>query len=117
MMSYEELRNIFVNILDEKKIKHAWHSFIQLPQGHSFGTYSITESKFDGADDMAMYRHDTISIGLFYRDYKSDGDNALEEDFEEKVRSAENYDKRIYYDSDNELFCSVYTFKCDMQLD
>lgn len=117
MMSYDELKAVFTGILDKQNIPHTWHSFIQIPKNHCFGTYNISEADFDGADLVAMYRHDTISLCLFYHDGKTDEDFALEEELEEAVRPAAEYSKRNYFDSQNGLFYSVYTFKCDMQLD
>ena len=74
MMSYDELKAVFTGILDKQNIPHTWHSFIQIPKNHCFGTYNISEADFDGADLVAMYRHDTISLCLFYHDGKTDED-------------------------------------------
>ncbi len=86
MITYETLKNVFTEILDEHSIPHEWHSFIQTPNAHCFGTYHISESEFDGADDMAMYRHDTVNLCLFYKDTKTDSDNLLETEIEEELK-------------------------------
>lgn len=116
MMDYDELKDTFTGILDKKGIPRTWHTFIQIPSAHCFGTYSISESDFDGADEIAMYRHDTIILCLFYHNRKTDDDFALEEELEEAVRPAAEYTKRNCFDSANGLFYSVYTFKRDMML-
>ena len=116
MLSYDELREKFIGILDLKGIPHTWHSFVQLPSAHCFGSYCVKKADFDGADDYAMYRHDTINLCLFYRGGMTAEDFLLEEDLEDAVREAENYSKTSDYDSSNGLFYSVYTFRCDMRL-
>lgn len=112
MITYETLKNVFIEILDKHKIPYQWHSFIQLPNTHRFGTYCISESEFDGADDMAMYRHDTVNLFLFYKDTKTDDDNLLETEIEEELKPVGEFSKKYLYDDGKGLFYTVYTVLC-----
>lgn len=113
MITYETLKNVFAEILDEHKIPCQWHSFIQLPKDHCFGTYCIAETEFDGADEMCFYRHDTVNLCLFYKDTKTDNDNSLETEIEDELKPVGAFSKKYLFDSANGLFYTVYTVVCN----
>lgn len=112
MITYEILKNAFIEILEEHGVPHCWHSFIQLPKEHCFGTYHIAETEFDGADEMAMYRHDTVNLCLFCKDAKTDDDCKLETEIEEELKPVGSFSKKNLFDGDNGLFYTVYTILC-----
>ncbi len=112
MPTYENLKELFIEILDKHNIPHQWHSFIQLPNVHCFGTYHIANTDFDGADEIAMYRHDTVNLCLFYKDTKTESDNELETETEEELKPIGEFSKKYLFDSDRGLFYTVYTIMC-----
>ena len=77
-MTFEEI------LAEAKKIcgRMEWHSFRAVPGEHRFGTYNIPKKDFDGADEMAFYRHYPLEITFFYRESKQKGDFEGEKKFE-----------------------------------
>ena len=80
-MTFEEI------LAEAKKIcgRMEWHYFRAVPGEHRFGTYNIPKKDFDGADEIAFYRHYPLEITFFYRESKG-------------------------YDSTNNLFYTQYVF-------
>lgn len=116
-MKCGEIKNAYCDIMGEHKVPVAWHSFIQIPTSHCFGTYNIPQSVFDGADEYAMYKEETIELSLFYRGSKTESDFGIEEELEQALRPCGQFLKKTGYDSNNELFYSTYVIECHEFLD
>lgn len=94
-----------------------WHSFIELPKSHAFATYNFPDVEFDGGDDYAMHKWIKAEVHLFFKKAKTPEDFALEEKFENAVRTAGKYTRESGYDSENGLFISKYTFNYGEPID
>lgn len=111
-MTYTEILSEFTAIAEDYKFPVTWHSFIQIPPSHCFGTYCVPETHFDGADMIAMYKHESAEFVLFFKDGKTETDFEIEKEFEIAVCPAGEFDKKCGFDSTNGLFYTVYTFLC-----
>lgn len=109
--STTDVINTFITRLESHNIESTWHSFIQLPNAHCFGTYDIPESEFGGADLLVTERLDTVKLFLFYKGGKTEADFTLETELEEDLRPAAEYFKTSGFDNNNGLFYSCYQFR------
>ena len=105
-MTFEEI------LAEAKKIcgRMEWHSFRAVPGENRFGTYNIPKKDFDGADEMAFYRHYPLEITFFYRESKQKGDFEGEKKFEAAAAGAGEFSCTMGYDSTNNLFYTQYVF-------
>ncbi|MCM1525563.1 MAG: hypothetical protein NC120_14045 [Ruminococcus sp.] len=87
-----------------------WHSYRAVPSRHFFGTYNISEKKFDGADICAFYVRYTLDVTFFYRENKHPEDFERETKFENAVRECGEFSCDMSYDSGNDLFYTQYHF-------
>lgn len=87
-----------------------WHSYRAVPGSHFFGTYDISEKKFDGADLRAFYVHYVLDVTFFYRESKRPEDFAREKKFEIAVADCGEFSCSMGYDSNNDLFYTQYHF-------
>lgn len=106
-MSKEEI----LQIIKDLGLRLEWHSYRAVPGGHSFAVWNIPSKSFDGADEMAFYRHFTLTATFFYRGTKNEKDFLLEERFENAVRAAGAYSCISGYDEQGDLFYTQYTFE------
>ena len=111
-LSWEEILGIFLEFAADHGIKTAWHSFIQVPGDHRYGTYHVPETVFDGPDIITGEKWEYCDIFLFYKSAKTADDSALEEELEHDLRFAAKFKKTCGFDDDHEVFYSRYSFLC-----
>ena len=109
-MPWNEILVLFLEFTEEHSIKTAWHSFIQIPNAHRFGTYHVPETVFEGPDIIAGEKWTYGDLFLFYKDAKTAEDTAIEEELEHDLRFAAKFKKTCGYDDEHELFYSRYSF-------
>lgn len=111
-LPWGDILDIFLGFAEENSIKTAWHSFIQIPNAHRFGTYHVPETDFDGPDLTAGEKWLYGDLYLFYKDTKTADDTALEEELEQDLRAAAKFRKTCGFDDSHGLFYSRYSFLC-----
>jgi len=111
-MGWNNILTIFLEFAGDHGIKTAWHSFIQVPNVHRFGTYHVPETNFDGPDEICGEKWEYGDIFLFYKDAKTADDTALEEELEHDLRFAAKFRKTCGFDDEQGLFYSRYSFLC-----
>ena len=111
-LPWGNILDIFLGFAEENNIKTAWHSFIQIPNAHRFGTYHVPETDFDGPDLTAGEKWLYGDLYLFYKDTKTADDTALEEELEHDLRAAAKFRKTCGFDDSHGLFYSRYSFLC-----
>lgn len=109
-LEWEEILDIFLRFARERGIKTAWHSFIQVPSAHCYGTYHVPETVFDGPDIITGEKWQYGDLFLFYKDAKTSDDTALETALEHDLRFAAKFKKTCGFDDDHEVFYSRYSF-------
>lgn len=107
MITKEEI----LQAVSELKMPKTWHSWLKLPEGHSFATWDIPEENFDGSDESAEYKRLTMRVTLFFRGNKEAADFETENRLEEQFRPAGRFSKVTGFDSDNNLFYTQYSFE------
>lgn len=111
-LEWEDILQIFLAFTGNRNIKTAWHSFIQIPNEHRFGTYHVPETVFSGPDMMTGEKWQYGDLFMFYRDAKTAEDTALEEELEHELRYAAKFKKTCGFDDEHGLFYSRYSFLC-----
>ena len=111
-LTWREILDIFLNFANEHFIKTKWHSFLQIPNDHRFGTYHTPETVFDGPDLITGEKYISADIFIFYKGDKTADDLALEEEFEERLADAAKFRRICDYDDENALYYTRYTFLC-----
>lgn len=109
-LEWEDILQIFLTFTGNRNIKTAWHSFIQIPNEHCFGTYHVPETVFSGPDMIAGEKWLYGDLFLFYKNAKTADDSALENELEYGLRSAAKFKKTCGFDDEHELFYSRYSF-------
>lgn len=103
--------NDVLAFFDENNIRYNYHSWATVPSAHCFATWFVPVERFDGHDLYAEYCDYTLEIHLFFKQYKDDSDFKTEDDFEEFVRAAAQFEKHCGYNSDHDYFYTQYTFE------
>ena len=111
-LTWREVLEIFRKFAAKHGIKTKWHSFIQIPNDHLFGTYHTPETVFDGPDLTTGEKFVCGDIFLFFKGDKTDDDLFLEEELEYRFRRAAKFRKICGFDDANMLFYTRYTFLC-----
>ena len=111
-LSWEDILQIFLAFTGNRNIKTAWHSFIQIPNEHRFGTYHVPETVFSGPDMITGEKWLYGDLFMFYRDAKTADDTALETQLEHDLRFAAKFRKTCGFDDERGLFYSRYSFLC-----
>ncbi|UKI15960.1 MAG: hypothetical protein L6V87_09705 [Ruminococcus sp.] len=95
-----------------KKYAGAWNGTLSGLFQVSTASAPITFPKrtFDGADEMAFYRHYPLEITFFYRESKQKSDFEGEKKFEAAAAGAGEFSCTMGYDSANNLFYTQYVF-------
>lgn len=104
-------------ILAAAETELQWHSYRAIPSKHFFGTYDISEKKFDGADLRAFYAHYRLDVTFFYKENKRIEDFEREARFENAVADCGEFSCDMGYDSGNDLFYTQYHFDIDEELE
>ena len=111
-LEWHEILDIFLKFTENHGIKTKWHSFIQIPNDHSFGTYHTPETVFDGPDMIAGEKWVYGDLFLFYKGDKTPADTETEFELEHRLRHAAKFKKICGFDDENMLFYTRYAFLC-----
>lgn len=111
-LSWEDILQIFLAFTGNRNIKTTWHSFIQIPNEHCFGTYHVPETVFSGPDMITGEKWLYGDLFMFYRDAKTADDAARETQLEHALRFAAKFRKTCGFDDSHGLFYSRYSFLC-----
>ena len=111
-LEWNKILEKFLTFTSEKGIKTKWHSFIQIPNDHCFGTFHTPETLFDGADLIVGEKWVYGDVYLFFRGDKTDSDMQLETALEYRFRRAAKFRKICGFDDENGLFYTRYAFVC-----
>lgn len=100
----------FLQLLEVYGIKYAKNGFITLPKDHSFATWRIARRKAMGADGYALYWDAVFEVRLFYRDNKTESDEAFERKLESRLRELDGLESKYDYNPDDKLDITLYSF-------
>ena len=92
-LRWQEILDIFLRFAAKHGIKTKWHSFLQIPADHRFGTYHTPETVFDGPDLITGEKLVYGDVFLFYKGDKTDDDLFIEEELEYRLRHAARFKK------------------------
>lgn len=111
-LEWREILDIFKKFAEKHSIKTKWHSFLQIPNDHRFGTYHTPETVFGGPDLITGEKLVYGDVFLFYKGDKTDDDLFIEEELEYRLRHAAKFRKICGFDDENMLFYTRYAFLC-----
>ena len=100
----------FLQLLEEYGIKFAKNGFIALPKEHCFATWRIASRRAMGADGYAMYWNAVYEVRLFYRENKTESDEAIERKLESRLRELDGLESNYDYNPDDKLDITLYRF-------
>lgn len=115
-LPWRDILGTFLEFAEAHGMKTKWHSFIQIPNDHRFGTYHTPEAVFTGPDLVTGLKVVYGDVYIFYKGDKNADDLALEEELETEFRYAAKFRKICGFDDENGLFYTRYAFLCRERL-